>query len=80
MPGLSPASGDNEILRKLGVITYGLGPDMDPLAGNTPHSANEHIREQDFYNQLKFIAGVVFDFAYGQELLPLTDETITKKK
>ncbi len=80
VPGLSPASGDNEILRKLGVITYGLGPDMDPLAGNTPHSADEHIREQDFYNQLKFIAGVVFDFAYGQELLPLTDETITKKK
>ncbi len=72
VPGLSPASGDNEILRKLGVITYGLGPEMDPLAGNTPHSADEHIREQDFYNQLKFIAGVVFDFAYGQDLLPLT--------
>ena len=79
VPGLSPASGDNEILRKLGVITYGLGPDMDPLAGNTPHSADEHIREQDFYNQLKFIAGVVFDFAYGQDLLPLTDTTTEKK-
>ncbi len=73
VPGLSPASGDNEILRKLGVITYGLGPQMDPLAGNTPHSANEHIREQDFYNQLQFVAGVVFDFAYGQDLLPLTN-------
>ena len=71
VPGLSPASGDNEILRKLGVITYGLGPAMDPLAGNTAHSADEHIREQDFYNQLQFIAGVVFDFAYGQDLLPL---------
>lgn len=79
VPGLSPASGDNEILRKLGVITYGLGPQMDPLAGNTPHSADEHIREQDFYNQLKFVAGVVFDFAYGQDLLPLTDTTAEKK-
>ena len=71
VPGLSPASGDNEILRKLGVITYGLGPDMDPLAGNTPHAPDEHISEQAFYNQLQFIAGVVFDFAYGQDLLPL---------
>ena len=79
VPGLSPASGDNEILRKLGVITYGLGPDMDPLAGNTPHSADEHIREQDFYNQLKFVAGVVFDFAYEQDLLPLTDTSVEKK-
>ncbi len=72
VPGLSPASGDNEFLRKLGVITYGLGPDMDPLAENSAHSADEYIREEDFYNQLEFIAGVVFDFAYGQDLLPLT--------
>ncbi len=72
VPGLSPASGDNEILRKLGVITYGLGPEMDPLAQNTAHTVNEYIHEVDFYNQLKFIAGVVFDFAYEQDLLPLT--------
>ncbi len=75
VPGLSPASGDNEILRKLGVITYGLGPDMDPLAGNTPHAPDEHINEQAFYNQLKFLAGVVFDFAYRQDLLPLATQT-----
>ena len=72
VPGLSPASGDNEILRKLGVITYGLGPEMDPLVGNTAHAADEHIHEDDLYNQLKFVAGVVFDFAYKQDLLPLT--------
>lgn len=72
VPGMTPASGDNEFLRKLGVITYGLGPDMDPLAENTAHSPDEFISETDFYNQLKFIAGVVFDFAYGQELLPLS--------
>lgn len=70
-PGLSPASGDNEFLRKLGVITYGLGPEMDPLSENKTHSADEYIDEQSFYNQLKFIAGIIFDFAYGQDLLTL---------
>ncbi len=71
VPGLSPASGDNEFLRKLNVITYGLGPNMDPLSSNTAHAANEFISEQDFFQQLQFIAGVVFDFAYGEDLLPL---------
>ena len=82
VPGLSPASGDNEFLRKLGVITYGLGPEMDPLSENNTHVANEFISEQNFYNQLKFVAGVLFDFAYGKDLLPLhtnpqTDEEQT---
>lgn len=72
VPGMTPASGDNEFLRKLGVITYGLGPDMDPLAENNTHKPDEFISETDLYNQLKFIAGVVFDFAYGKELLPLS--------
>lgn len=74
VPGMSPASGDNEFLRKLGVITYGLGPDMDPLGENTAHGADEFISEKDFFHQLQFIAGVVFDFAYGQDLLPLTPQ------
>ena len=72
VPGLSPASGDNEYLRKLGVITYGLGPDMDPLDKNSAHAADEFIREQSFYDQLDFVAGIVFDFAYGEDLLPFT--------
>lgn len=72
VPGLSPASGDSEFLRRAGVITYGLGPDMDPLSTNTAHTADEFISEADFYNQLHFLAGVVFDFAYGKNLLPLT--------
>ncbi len=71
VPGMSPASGDSEILRKLGVITYGLGPDMDPLSENTAHAADEFISEQDLYHQLQFVAGIVFDFVYGQDLLPL---------
>lgn len=75
VPGLSPASSDSEILRKLGVITYGLGPAMNPLQTNTAHAADEFINEEDFYNQLKFVAGVVFDFAYGQDLLPLPADT-----
>lgn len=74
VPGLSPASGDNEFLRKLGVITYGLGPEMDPLSENKTHTANEFINEQNFYDQLKFVAGIVFDFAYGKDLLPLGNE------
>ena len=72
VPGLSPASSESEYLRRLGVITYGLGPDMDPLQANTIHAPDEFIREKDFYNQLEFVANVVFDFAYGQDLLPLT--------
>lgn len=72
--GMSPASGDSELLRKWGVITYGLGPTMDPLTKNTAHSADEFITEQDLYNQLQFLAGVVFDFAYGQDLLPLPEQ------
>lgn len=72
VPGMSPASGDNEFLRKMGVITYGLGPDMDPLGENTAHTPDEFISERDFFNQLRFISGIVFDFAYGKDLLPLT--------
>ena len=74
MPGMSPASGDNEFLRKLGVITYGLGPDMDPLGENTAHAPDEFISEKDFFNQLQFISGIIFDFAYGEDLLPLTPQ------
>ena len=69
--GLNPASGDNELLRRLGVITYGLGPEMDVQTENTAHAPNEFINETDFFRQIQFIAGIVFDFAYGQDLLSL---------
>lgn len=74
VPGMSPASGDNEFLRRLGVVTYGLGPDMDPLGENTAHAPDEFISEKDFFNQLRFLSGIVFDFAYGKDLLPLTPQ------
>ena len=70
VPGLSPASSESEYLRRLGVITYGLGPKMDPLQNNTAHAPDEFINEQDFYDQLVFVANVVFDFAYGRDLIP----------
>lgn len=70
--GMSPASNDSEFLRRRGIITYGLGPKMYPLENNSAHSVNEFIYEQDFFEQLRFLAGVVFDFAYGKELLPLS--------
>lgn len=68
VPGMSPASGDNEILRSLGVVTYGLGPDMNPLEKNSAHAPNEHINLEDFYNQLKFLTVLVADFAAGEEI------------
>ena len=74
VPGLSPASGDNEFLRKLGVITYGLGPEMDPLSENTAHAPDEFISEKNLHDQLKFTAETVFDFAYGQALIPSAEE------
>lgn len=80
VPAMSPASGDNEFLRKLGVITYGLGPDMNPLEENTAHKPDEFISEQDLYGQLRFIAGIVFDFAYGQDLLPLQTEQLSAEE
>ena len=36
---------------------------------------DEFISEKDLFNQLQFLSGVVFDFAFGQDLLPLSPET-----
>ena len=76
--GMSPASSDSEFLRRNGIITYGLGPKMYPLEPNSIHGADEFIYEEDLFEQLDFLAGVVLDFAYGgQELLPLTPKANT---
>ena len=73
--GMSPASSDSEFLRRNGVITYGLGPQMNPTDENSAHNADEFIREEDFFDQIRFLAGVLFHFAYdGQELLPLAPQ------
>ena len=69
--GMSPASGDSEFLRKSGIITYGLGPKMYPSETNSAHNTDEFIYEKDLFEQLDFLAGVVFNFAYEKDLLPL---------
>ena len=75
VPGMSPASGDSEFLRRKGVITYGLGPNMDPTQENRTHGADEFISVKDLSDQLKFVANVVYDFAAGQEFpLPAVNE------
>lgn len=71
VPGMSPASGDGEFLRRLGVITYGLGPAMnaqEPAA--SPHTADEYISEKDYREQVEFFTAVVYDFAFGQNIFP----------
>lgn len=70
-PGMSPASGDGEFLRRLGVITYGLGPSMNsqgPAA--SAHAADEYISEEDYREQVAFFAAVVYAFALGTDILP----------
>lgn len=76
VPGMSPASGDSEFLRRLNVITYGLGPAMDsngPAA--SPHAPDEYISEEDYREQVAFFAAVVYDFAMGRSLVPYTAQT-----
>ena len=79
VPGMSPASGDSEFLRRLGVITYGLGPNMDPTGENRTHGADEFISLKDLSDQLKFVGTVVYDFAAGQEF-PLQAAPSADKK
>ncbi len=67
VPGLSPASGDSEFLRRLGVITYGLGPAMnmeEDEEAPSAHTANEYISETDYQEQVQFFAQVVHDFVF----------------
>ncbi|MBR3604202.1 MAG: M20/M25/M40 family metallo-hydrolase [Elusimicrobiaceae bacterium] len=74
VPGMSPASGDGEFLRRLGVITYGIGPSMYEQAEGGAHTADEYISEQDFKEQVHFFAGIVYDFALGKNIFPSQEE------
>ncbi len=69
VPGMSPASGDGEFLRRLGVTTYGIGPAMYEQ-DSSPHTADEFISEEDFKEQTAFFAAVVYDFALEKNILP----------
>jgi len=70
VPGMSPASGDGEFLRRLGVTTYGIGPAMNAQEPSSPHTADEFLTEEDFKEQITFFAAVVYDFALGKQILP----------
>jgi len=69
VPGLSPASGDSEFLRRLGVITYGLGPAMSQEEdASSAHTANEYISEKDYQEQVNFFANVVYNFVFEPQI------------
>ncbi|MBR3631975.1 MAG: M20/M25/M40 family metallo-hydrolase [Elusimicrobiaceae bacterium] len=60
---MSPASGDSEYLRRLGVITYGLGPALSTQAdAPSAHTADEYISEKDYQEQVRFFTEVVKNF------------------
>ena len=65
VPGMSPASGDSEFLRRLGVITYGLGPAMNTDEETaSAHTADEYISEKDYREQVEFFKEVVENFVF----------------
>lgn len=66
VPGLNPASGDSETLRRLGVITYGLGPAMNEQSDEAAaHTSDEFITEEEYQEQVSFFAKVLEDFLFG---------------
>lgn len=80
VPGMSPASGDGEFLRRLGVITYGLGPAMPTQEeASSSHTADEYISEEDFREQLLFFMAVVSDFALAHPAPATEQPTITNQ-
>lgn len=66
LKAMSPASSESEILRRHGIITYGIGPRINAGEGG-PHQSNENIALDDFYQQLKLTLNIVLDFATKQE-------------
>lgn len=65
---MSPASGDSELLRRLGVITYGLGPAIttQPDDPSSAHTADEYISEEDYQEQVRLFAEVVYNFIFDK--------------
>ena len=58
--GISPASSESEILRRHGILTYGIGPRMFPTVKaekdnqtGGPHQADEFIEEDSFKEQFE---------------------------
>ncbi len=64
--GISPASSESEILRRKGIVTYGIGPrffiaqgEEDNMGG--PHQADEFIEENAFIEQLNLTLYILGD-------------------
>lgn len=58
--GISPASSESEILRRYGILTYGIGPNLSAIQKDGkeehkggPHQADEFIEEDSFKEQFK---------------------------
>ena len=67
LKAMSPASSESEILRRHGIITYGIGPLMNSAANGGPHQNDEYIALDDFYQQLQLTLAIVLDFAKQKE-------------
>lgn len=67
VPGMTPASGDGEILRRHGITVYGLGFEEEDASASSAasgsHGKDENIKIKDFNRQLQFVYDVVNNFA-----------------
>ena len=70
--GISPASSESDILRRYGILTYGIGPrfftsereEKDLQKGN-PHQADEFIEENAFKEQLNLTLQIMKNLVYN---------------
>ena len=77
--GINPASSESEILRRFGILTYGIGPqfftvtkeDKDSQKGG-PHQADEFIEEKAFQDQLNLTFYTLRNMVYQEK--PERDE------
>lgn len=58
---------DAEFLRRVGIITYGVGSTQGYDSHSSAHGVDERISLTDFYNQLKFINLIVRELAVEKE-------------
>jgi len=71
--GISPASSESEILRRFGILTYGIGPqfftatkeDKDSQKGG-PHQADEFIEESAFKEQFNLTFHTLENMVYKE--------------
>lgn len=69
LTGMIPASSDSEILRRLGINTYGLGtnPEEKEEDNSRSHAPDEYISVKELEDQLKFMLELVIDFTVKED-------------